>query len=333
VKILVLRFSSIGDIVLTSPVLRCLKEQIPNSEVHFLTKKKFSGLLEHNPHITKILTFEKAMGNVIKELQNENYDLVLDLHHNIRTFIIKFRLGKPSFSFDKLNWQKWVLVNLKKDFLPDNHVVDRYLKAAKPIGIADDGKGLEFFPCDCDSIDENSIPKEMRQLPFVVLSIGGTHFTKKMPVEKWAELARLIPIPMVIIGGKEDIEEGRILENLIRKFGQKVWNTCGLFNIGGSAHLIRKSVLVVSHDTGMMHIAAAFQKPIIAIWGNTSPRFGMFPFRTSYINLEVSELGCRPCSKIGFSHCPESHFKCMNLQSFTSPNLNNFIRYFLNRMK
>lgn len=310
-KILVIRFSSIGDIVLTSPVLRCLKNQIQGVEIHYVIKKKFFSLLEHNPHVSKIFTIEDSLFTVLNQLKGENYDVVIDLHHNLRSLRIKLALARPAFSFDKLNFRKWLYVNWKQRVMPDVHIVKRYLDTVKNLGVKDDGLGLEFFPCDCEQIDKEELPPAFQTQPYVVLSIGGTHATKKMPIDKWVELLNLISIPAMIIGGKEDIEAAQLLENQANKNGKIVWNACGKFTIGGSAHLIKGCALVISHDTGMMHIAAAFQKPTIAIWGNTTPELGMYPFRTEYINLEINGLPCRPCSKIGYAKCPKGHFKCM----------------------
>lgn len=137
-----------------------------------------------------------------------------------------------------------------------------------------------------------------------------------MPAKKWNEILSWIPAPVIIIGGKEDQEAGeQIVEENPGFPGQHIWNACGQFSIGGSSYLIRMSSLVITHDTGMMHIAAAFKKPTVAIWGNTTPRLGMYPYQTEYINLEVDDLPCRPCSKIGFSACPEVHFQCMEKQT------------------
>jgi ADP-heptose:LPS heptosyltransferase len=268
---------------------------------------------------------EKNPGQILAELKKENYDVVIDLHHNLRSLRVKMALFKPSFSFHKLNLRKWLWVNLKINLMPDVHIVDRYLETLKPLGVQDDGQGLEFYPCDCDAVDAEAIPEEIRGKPYIVLSIGGTHFTKKMPVRKWIELGKTLPLPMVIAGGKEDMENGWHLSENLKKQGKAVWNAAGLFSLGGSAHLIRQSAMVISHDTGMMHIAAAFQKPVVAIWGNTSPGLGMYPFRTTHYNMEVQELSCRPCSKIGYNRCPRSHFDCMQKQDVHSPELQKFI--------
>ena len=324
-KVLVLRFSSIGDIVLTSPLLRCLKEQVEGVEIHFLTKKKYFTLIEHNPRIFKIHTFENSLSPVIQKLKIENFDVILDLHNNLRSNYLKLILGKAAFSFDKLNIRKWVLINLKRDFMPNIHIVDRYLSTVKLFGVKNDEKGLEFFPCDCEKVELSEFPFEMAGLPYAVFSIGGTHFTKKMPQKKWVELAAEVALPLVIVGGREDFQISNEIETELRRMGKKVWNTCGKFTIGGSAHLIKNSALVFTHDTGMMHIAAAFQIPTVVMWGNTTPKLGMFPYKTSHINMEVKDLKCRPCSKIGFAACPKIHFDCMLKQDFTPKYLQKFI--------
>lgn len=328
-KLLVLRFSSIGDIVLTSPVLRCLKNQLPGVEIHYLTKKKFFGILEHNPHIDKILTFEKDLAPLIPFLKAEKYNAIIDLHSNLRSSWIKARLGIKSSSFDKLNLKKWAYVNLKWNTMPSVHIVDRYLDSIKFLSVENDGFGLEFYPCDCDKPIETELPGWVQNSPYIVASIGGTHFTKKMPPKKWASLLSALPLPVILIGGKEDVEIGNELQKMTSGSKNQVWNACGKFSIGGSAHLIKQSQMVLSHDTGMMHIAAAFQKPIVAIWGNTTPELGMYPYKTPFFNLEVSQLNCRPCSKIGYSKCPRGHFRCMQDQNLHEVKLWEFINQFI----
>lgn len=324
-KLLVLRFSSIGDIVLTSPVLRCLKKQVPEVEIHFLTKKKFFGIVEHNPNIDRIFTFEKDLSPLIPELKKEKYDAIIDLHHNLRSAWLKTRLGIKSSSFDKLNLKKWAYVNLKWKTLPDVHIVDRYMETVNFLGVKNDGEGLEFYPCDCDKPEPNDLPINFQNQPFAVASIGGTHFTKKMPAEKWAELISNLKVPVVLIGGKEDHDAGIRIEKALSTNAPEIWNACGKFTIGGSAHILKQATLVLSHDTGMMHIAAAFQKPIVAIWGNTTPELGMYPYKTPFFNLEVKNLTCRPCSKIGYSTCPKGHFKCMMNQNLSETGLWDFV--------
>ena len=325
-KILVIRFSSIGDIVLCSPVLRSLHQAFPSTEIHFLAKKKFYGLLEFNPHLKKIHALDGALANIRKQLESENFDLIIDLHHSLRSRWLCFLLGKPVLSVEKRSFDKWLLVRFGWDRLGQEHVVDRYLKTIEPLGIQADNKGLEFFPCDCEKPEEEELPEFIRKEKYAVFSIGGTHFTKRMPTGKWNELLSQMAGPVVIAGGKEDMEAAAVIEKSGLQAGKKVFNACGKFSLGGTSHLIRNSSLVISHDTGLMHIAAAFKKPVVCIWGNTVPAFGFSPWRTSHFNLEVQNLNCRPCSRIGSAACPKGHFNCMNQQDLQQKNLWSFIR-------
>ncbi len=112
-KFLIIRFSSIGDIVLTTPVIRCLKKQVPDAEVHFLTKDSFRSVVEHNPYIDKLHVLAHSWELMIEELKTEEYDYIIDLHHNTKTLRVKNALKKKSFSFYKLNIQKYIYTALK----------------------------------------------------------------------------------------------------------------------------------------------------------------------------------------------------------------------------
>ena len=299
-KFLILRFSSIGDIVLTTPVVRCLKLQFPNSEVHFTTKKQFKVLVENNPYIDKYFLLEKSLNRLIKDLQSEDYDYIIDLHNNLRTSIIKFRIPAKSFSFEKLNFKKWLLVNFKINIIPNIHIVDRYLKTVESLGIKNDNQGLDYFIPDRDNVVINEV--------FVAYVIGGQHFTKKLPTHKIIEICEQSLTKVILLGGKEDFETGEIIQKAI---GKKVINACGSYNLNQSASLLQQAEYVISHDTGLMHMAAALKKRIVSIWGNTVPAFGMYPYLTDYKLVENNNISCRPCSKIGYSKCPKGHFKCM----------------------
>lgn len=315
-KFLILRFSSIGDIILTTPVIRCLKTQVANAEVHFATKKSYKTLVENNPYIDKYFLLENNDNELIEHLKAEKYDYIIDLHHNIRTLKIKWKLGVKSYSFDKLNLAKWLLVNIgfiKKSILPPIHIVDRYLKTIETFGVKNDGKGLDYFIPENDNLEFSNLDN------YAVYAIGGQHFTKKLPLNKMVELVKTIKIPTVLIGGPEDFEKG---EELINKLHTSFWpgaviNKCGKCNLNQSASIIEKASIVYSHDTGMMHVAAALKKKVISIWGNTVPEFGMYPYATDYEVIENINLNCRPCSKIGFSKCPKGHFECMEKLDFS----------------
>ncbi len=312
-KILVLRFSSIGDIVLTTPVLRALARQVPGAEVHFATKPAYQGLLEANPYVRKMHCLTGSLRALVKELRAEQFDYVVDLHNNLRTRLIKLQLGVPSSSFDKLNWQKWLLVRFKINRLPDVHIVQRYLAAAAPLGVKDDGGGLDYFIPAGQEIDRATLPAPF-QTGYVALAIGAQHATKRLPLPKLVELCQhLAPRPVLLLGGPEDAAVAEALIAALPPNGF-VFNGCGRYSLHQSASLLRQAAFVVSHDTGLMHIAAAFGKEIFSVWGNTVPQFGMYPFRTEFRVLEVLGLPCRPCSKIGFAQCPQGHFRCMQEQ-------------------
>ena len=315
-KILIIRFSSIGDIVLTTPVIRCIKQQVPGAEVHYATKQAFRGIVANNPYVDKVHLLQGSLKELLQELQEEQFDYIVDLHNNLRTRVIKFRLGKPSKSFNKLNYEKWLMVNFKLNRLPHVHIVDRYLAAASALGVKDDGKGLDYFITAQDEVDLQSLPEPFRQ-GYIAFAIGAQHYTKRLPTERIIELCERLQQPVMLLGGKEDAATGDTIAahfSNVKTNNQhrtSIYNACGKYNLNQSASLVRQATQVVSHDTGLMHIAAAFGKDIISIWGNTIPEFGMYPFRTNYRVLEVKGLSCRPCSKIGYSKCPKGHFKCM----------------------
>lgn len=307
-KILIVRFSSIGDIVLTTPVLRCLKEQT-DAELHFLTKEAFSNIIAHNPYISKIITIKSKVSEAKTQLLAENYDFVVDLHHNLRTAQVKRLLKKPSASFPKLNVQKWLLVNAHINRMPNVHIVDRYFETVKSLNVKNDGKGLDYFIPEKDEVNLSSLPESHRQ-GFIAITTGAKFATKQMPLEKIISIIQHLRRPVVLLGGKEDDARA---EKIKAECGDLVFNACGKFNLNQSASLVRQSQFVIAHDTGLMHIAAAFHKKILSVWGNTVPEFGMTPYLPGEGSkiIEVKNLDCRPCSKIGYAKCPKGHFKCM----------------------
>lgn len=317
IKVLVIRFSSIGDIVWTSPVLRVLKQRA-DIELHFCTKARFSKMVDHNPHIDKIYYLEDRLSDLIKALKKEKYDYIIDLHKNLRTFLIKVQLGRKSFSYNKLNIYRWLLVSFKFDLMPKVHVAQRYLDTIKPLGFVDDGQGLEYYIAPEDEIDRSELPVEFRE-GYAALVIGASQPTKQLPFDRLVELGLKIKRPLVLIGGKEDWALGeQLVKELRLKKGPAVLNSCGKFNISQSASLIRQSEVVFGHDTGLTHIGAAFHKKIYAMYGTTDPN-GFHPFRTDHVILENNNLSCRPCSKSGRKKCPQGHFKCMQELDFSQP--------------
>ena len=311
-KILIIRFSSIGDIVLTTPVLRAMKEQLPDVEIHYLTKKKFASLLVNNPRIDRLITIDKSINEVMLVLKNEEYDLVVDLHKNVRTLALKTKLKRPSKSFEKLNFQKWLLVNTKKNHMPDIHIVERYMNTVESLGIKSDGEPCEFYISSENEVNAKE-KLNLSSSNFLGVAIGAQFATKCLPIEKTVEILREISGPMVLLGGSEDEAKGN--EIVAQLSDKEIINTCGKFNLQQSASIVRQASVLLTHDTGLMHIATCFKVPIVSVWGNTVPNLGMYPYYPENPELfsihEVKNLSCRPCSKIGFQACPKKHFKCM----------------------
>ncbi|MEA3446892.1 MAG: glycosyltransferase family 9 protein [Bacteroidota bacterium] len=312
IKYLIIRFSSIGDIVLTTPVVRGLNEQVDEAEVHYLTKPAYASIITENPHVDKVHVLQSSFAKTIQNLKAEEFDYIIDLHRNLRSLRIKHRLKVMDFSFNKLNKEKWLMVNFKFNKLPDEHIVDRYLNTLSVFDVKNDGKGLDYFIPASEEVDISTTLPEHFQDGYAAFAIGGQHATKKLPTSSIQEICHKFDKPVVLLGGKEDHRAGEIIagEN------KMIFNACGMFSLHQSASLIKKARLVITHDTGLMHIAAAFHKPVLSVWGNTIPEFGMFPYMPGEGSkiYEVKNLPCRPCSKIGFKQCPKKHFKCMKNQ-------------------
>lgn len=313
-KVLVIRFSSIGDIVLTTPVVRCLKQQLKGVEVHYLTKAEFKSILEINPFIDKLHVINKNVKEILPTLKAEKFDYIIDLHNNFRSFQVKWALHTKSAAFHKLNFEKWLLVNIKINIMPQQHVVDRYMAAATALGIVNDNKGLDYFIPEKDEVHLNELPAT-HQNGYIGFVIGAKHFTKKLPAEKIVAICRQLNKPIVLLGGKEDVV---LAKQILKAVGPLlIYNACGNYNLNQSASLIKQATRIITHDTGLMHIASAFKKSITSIWGNTTPLLGFAPYlptgESESIIIEVPDLNCRPCSKIGYDKCPKQHFKCMQL--------------------
>lgn len=315
-KFLILRFSSIGDIVLTTPVVRCLKKKFPDAEIHYATKKAFHSIIQHNPHISKIHLLDHSVLALVNQLKQEKFDYVIDLHNNQRTLLIKTLLRVQSFSFNKINFEKWLMVNFKINHLPNKHIVDRYLETCASLAVVNDGEGLDYFLANEDVVDRKTFPISF-QKEYAAWVIGAKQNTKKFPIDKIANVLWQLQIPVMLLGGKEDVEEAEKIVQQVEG-ATEIYNACGKFSLNQSALLVQQAKLVVTNDTGLMHIAAAFKKPTISIWGNTIPQFGMSPYygakEIANEKFEVKGLSCRPCSKLGYNTCPKGHFNCMNTQ-------------------
>ena len=306
-KVLVVRFSSIGDIVLTSPVVRALRLQL-DAEVHFITKKKFSAVVANNPGIEKIYTIEKEITEVTSQLKKENYDYIIDLHKNLRSRRLIFSLGVRSVSFDKINIEKWLRVHTRINYLPNVHLVDRYFEGLKKVGIENDGEGLEYF----HGLNEKDLAQLIPREKYIAIVLGATYYTKRIPKEKIIYIVENADLPCVLLGGIDVLE---LAEELTTALPAAI-NKVGKLSLNKSAAIVAHSQFTISGDTGLMHIAAAFKVPTMVFWGSTARELGMYPYygekhHTPSVDIVNNEISCSPCSKIGKDRCPKGHFKCM----------------------
>ena len=313
-RLLFIRFSSIGDIVFTTPAIRCAKQQIPGVEIHFLTKASMKAVTIANPYIDQFHYFDKDLNATINQLKACNFDYIIDLHKNYRTYQIQKALGVPSLSYEKLSLQKFLLTKLHLNFMPVRHIADRSLDALSSLGVENDGKGLDYFIPKETTINATALPASFES-GYIALVIGASYATKKLPLSALQNLCHKIPYPIVLIGGKEDEAQGAAVEAINPI---KIWNACGKYNLHESAILVKQSRTVISHDTGFLYIACAFHKKTVAIWGATSPALQVEPYYPTntnmYFNAIVPNLTCQPCSNYGTNHCPQGHFACMQQQ-------------------
>jgi len=304
-KILVIRFSSMGDIIYTTPVVRCLK-QLPGVEVHFLTKPAFKYIYDNNPYLDKLLLLKENLSDTIEEIKGEHYDYLIDLHSNLRTAIIKLRTGIKSSTYNKQRISKWLSLKFKLKLVEPVHLVDRYLKTVKFLGVVNDNLPIDYYLKKNHRLSK-LLPASHQQ--FIAFVIGATHFTKRMPNEKVISICKKLNLPVVLLGGNDVKANG---DEIVEAIGPYVYNACGITTLDESVFLVQKAEKVIGFDTGLTHIAEAFNKPIVSIWGSTMPELlGVQPYMVKQSLVAGIDLPCRPCSKFGQAACPLGHFKCM----------------------
>ncbi|HEY4195763.1 MAG TPA: glycosyltransferase family 9 protein [Mucilaginibacter sp.] len=306
-KILVIRFSSMGDIIYTTPVVRCLKKQLPGAEVHFLTKPAFKYIYDNNPWLDRLLLLKPTLSETIEEIKTEHYDYIIDLHNNLRTSLIKLRTGIKSSTYKKQRIRKWLSLKFNLRLVPNVHLVERYLKTVKFLGVKNDDKPIDYYVKA--EHDLRKLLPASHQQNYVAFVIGATHFTKRMPNDKIISICRQIDQPIVLLGGEDVKANGNEIAEAI---GNKIYNACGITSLDESVYLVSKAASVVGFDTGLTHIAEAFNVPIASIWGGTVPELlGVQPYMVKNTEVIGIDLSCRPCSKFGLEKCPLGHFKCM----------------------
>lgn len=308
-KILVIRLSSIGDIILTTPVLRELATTFPGSEIDYCTKAPFKVLLSGNPHLNNLFTVDAPPSG--------SYDLVVDLQNNIRSkrIIRQVQAGVVK-SYRKRNWKKLLLVRTRIDLTGTyRSVVDRYREELIASGVKPDEHGCELFPSNADRIFASTALGS--GVPVLALCFGAMHASKRYPPEKFARLLSLLftsmDLSVILLGGKDDIAHAHaIMQALPETERKNVIDLAGKSSLQQSAAVLERADAVLSNDTGLMHMASCFGKKIFVIFGSSVKAFGFLPYHVPYELFENAGLDCRPCSHFGRDRCPEGHFRCMN---------------------
>jgi ADP-heptose:LPS heptosyltransferase len=306
--ILVIRRSSIGDIILTTPLLRELALAFPVARIDYCTKAAFSCLLAGNPYLHAMHTFE--------QLPSCRYDLVVDLQNNHRSKQLVRELDAGTVvRYRKQNWKKWLLVKTRIDLTgPYRSVVDRYRDSLAEFGVNADGRGCELHPSAADRAFASCLPESGG--PRLAVCFGAMHASKRYPAASFAAVLGALfeakHMQALLLGGTEDVAYSQaILQALPERFHSQVVDLAGKCSLMQSAAVLERSDAVLCNDTGLMHMASAFEKQLFVLFGSSVSAFGFLPYRTPFELFEVQGLRCRPCSHIGRDNCPEGHFRCM----------------------
>ena len=296
-KILVIRLSAMGDIVLTTPVIRALNQQL-KAKIDFLTKPQYVSLLEGNTYINRIF----SLNDKVDFLQKNKYDYVVDLQNNLRSWKIRNKIQTKSFVFNKKSLRRYLLIYFGIDLLK-NHVVDRYFATVASLNVVNDNQGLDF------NVSSSVKPEFNTSQSYIAWCIGGTHNPKKLSAKQITQVVTKLKIPVVLLGGNNDLD---IAEEIINNVECKsVYNFCGKLSVQESSYLIKKSKMLLTNDTGMMHIASALKMPIISFWGCTKPSLGFTPYMTDPSSIKIiSKRSAKPCSKHG-RHCKYGKNGCI----------------------
>lgn len=319
-RILIIRFSAIGDVLLTTPLIRCLQKQFPEAKIDFVVKEKYASLINVNPHIRQVWTFSPEDGffeiiRLCRQIRNVKYDGIIDLQVNVRSLLLRvFSRAKKNVRYKTWRGKRFFWVHFHWNLYPTEMAVPlRFLDGVSSWGVEDDGFGLELH---VDSKAKSAVKSHLekrRASPkdgMVVLAPGASKMTKRWPSESFAILGKRLQrmnYQIVLVGGDQDRQ---ICEDLVNGMEYPPENFSGRLSLQKTAALIAESNLLISNDTGVMHMGAALKKPVVAIFGPTTRHLGFMPFRTRSIVVEKS-LACRPCSYHGTDACPKGHFRCM----------------------
>ena len=303
-NILIIRLSSLGDILLTTPLLRSLKNLYPGKNIDFLVRAEYADTLKFNPYVNEVLLYKRDDNSeLLRRLKGKKYTAVVDLQNNLRSRKIVKTLKAPAFRFKKRSFDKFLLVKFKINRLRNAPQIPKRYAASIP-DFKLDGLGLELF------LPEKSPLGLDPGMDYIGFCPGSRHFTKMWPPEYFTSLGRLLQkegFNVVLLGGKSDRE-------ICRRLSEEIPSSIDLSNdddLFQTAALMKQCRLIVCNDSGLMHAACSARVPVLAIFGSTVKEFGFTPYKNKNLILENNLLSCRPCSHIGREKCPLGHFKCM----------------------
>jgi lipopolysaccharide heptosyltransferase II len=315
-NVLAVRFSSIGDVLLTTPLLRAIRHRHPAARITVLTKQAYVPLLSHNPHVERVIGMApgRHLTSVAAELRAGRYTHRLDLHDSVRTRMLRALVPGRWRTYPKHRVARALLIYAKRNRYRDRRpVAERYFSAARDLDVAPDGKPPEFV-LGVEAEREATAWLESARLgqerTVIAVAPGAAHATKRWPLGHWRVLIRRLVaqgFDVAIVGGADDAPIGVELSHLT---DGRVVNAAGALGLQGTGALLRRSAALVSGDTGVMHMATGVGTPVVALFGPTVEAFGFFPYTDHAGVLELA-LSCRPCSSKGSSRCPLGHHRCM----------------------
>jgi lipopolysaccharide heptosyltransferase II len=314
-RILAVRFSSIGDIVLTSPLIRALRARHPEAEITFLTKASFADLVRDSPRLTRVIALasERPLRELAQELRAHRFSHCLDLHGSLRSRALRVLVPGRWRGYRKRRLAREVLIRTKRNVYRDQvPVAERYFEAAEGLDASPDGGPPELFLGDAAdrAADDWLRAHGIQPRGFLALAPGVAHATKQWPSDSWARLTESLTGAghrVVLLGGPADVT---LCRSILESSGGQAANAAGQFDLQGSGALIRRARGLVSGDTGLMHMATALATPVVALFGPTVRAFGFFPYAVRATVIE-RHLPCRPCSAMGGARCPLGHHACL----------------------
>jgi len=310
-RVLCVRFSSIGDVLLTTPLVRALHRRHPEAELYYVTKRAMAPLVIENPHLTQVITLEpgERIIDLARRLRALGPTHGLDLHGSLRSTALRWLVPCRWSGYSKRRLARTALIATKIN-LYGRHVPvpERYFEAARELDVQPDGGPPEFFlaPASRDRVAHWLADAGLNQQPFAALAPGAAHATKRWPIRHWTALAeqlRTMGYELVAVGGAGDRE-------LANQLGPGVHNAAGEFTLQETGACLARAAVVVSGDTGVMHMATGVGAPVVALFGPTVEPFGFFPYTKRAVVLE-RDLSCRPCSAMGTERCPLGHHRCL----------------------